>query len=101
MDCTAAGPCTGTLTVSVSVQGATAVGARASKRKRVVIGSASFTSVPAGKASKVSFRLNATGKRLLKRAHGKLKVTAAIAYAAAGKTVTTKTIVLLRRAGKH
>jgi hypothetical protein len=101
VDCNAAGPCTGTLTVSVSVQGATAVGAHASKRRRIVIGSASFTSVPAGKPSKVSFRLNATGRRLLKRAHGKLKVTAAIAYAAAGKKVTTKRVVLVRRSGKH
>ena len=99
--CTAAGPCTGTLAVSVHVQGGSAVGASAGRRTKVVIGTARFSNLAAGRTSKVAFKLNATGRRLLKRAHGKLKATVAIAYAAAGKTTGTKAVVLLRNSTKR
>jgi hypothetical protein len=99
--CTTAGPCSGSLAVSVHVRGGAAVGASAGRRTKVVIGSARFTSLPAAKSSRVAFRLNAAGKRLLKRAHGKLKATVAIAYTAGGKTSTTSAVVVLRRSAGH
>jgi hypothetical protein len=61
----------------------------------VVIGKARFAHLPAGKASKVSFKLNATGRRLLKRGHGRLSVTVTISYTSNGKTTKAKTIVRL------
>jgi hypothetical protein len=94
--CTQVGPCTGTLQLSVEVQAGTAVGSRAGKPARTVIASAKFTNLPAGKSSRVPFKLNATGKRLMKRSHGKLKATAAIASMTAGRTTTTTAVVFLR-----
>ncbi len=101
VDCTAAGPCTGTLAVSVHEQGGSAVSASAGRRTKVVIGTARFSNLAAGKTSKVAFKLNATGRRLLKRAHGKLKATVAIAYTAAGRTTVTKAVVVLRSSSKR
>ena len=100
VDCTQVGPCTGTLTVSVEVQAGSAVAARAGRPTRDTIASARFANLPAGKSSKVAFKLNPTGKRLLKRAHGKLKGTATIASTTAGRTTTTKAFVLLRASTK-
>lgn len=45
-------------------------------------------------------KLNATGRRLLEHAHGRLKVTVAVIYAAAGKTTTTEVVIRLRSSTK-
>jgi hypothetical protein len=88
--------------VSVEAKGDTAVAAAARPRpKRITIGSARFSDLPASRSSKVTFKLNATGRRLLKAAHGRLKATAAITYTAAGATRSAKALVLIRRPARH
>jgi hypothetical protein len=102
IDCTQAGPCTGILTVSCDVEGGVAVGASAGRHpRRIVIGTATFTKLPAGQTSKVPFRLNPTGRRLLTRAHGKLKVTVTLHYTAAGKVATSRVVLRLRSSAKR
>lgn len=96
VSCSSAGPCSGALKLSVGVLGGKPVAARRRHPRRVVIGVATFKNLAAGKASAVSFKLNATGRRLLKRAHGKLKVTVTISFTAAGKLVVKKAVITLR-----
>ncbi|HET9117951.1 MAG TPA: hypothetical protein VFN75_07745 [Pseudonocardiaceae bacterium] len=86
------------LTVTVGVSGGNAVAARAKRKiKRITIGKAGLSDLPAGKATRVKFKLNATGRRLLKRGHGKLRATAQITSTLAGRTTIKSAKLKLRR----
>jgi hypothetical protein len=97
LSCSSAGPCSGSLQISVGVLDGKAVVARAPKHpKRTTIATARFSKLPAGKTTAVSFKLNRTGRHLLRLAHGKLKVTITITFTDAGRTVRKTALVTLK-----
>ncbi len=101
ISCSRAGACSGSIVETVGVLGGKAVTARAGKRpRRVVIGRASFKGVAAGKRKAVTIKLNATGRRLLARAHGQLKATITIAYKSGGRS-HSRTAKVKLRSTKH
>jgi hypothetical protein len=69
------------------------------KNRKLVVGSATLTLSP-GASAKVTFKLNATGKRLL-RSHGRLlvKLTVTVRHGSDAPVVSTRTLHL--RAPKH
>jgi hypothetical protein len=86
ISCSGPGACSGSIVESVDVLNGKAVSARARKHpKRVVIGRARFSKIAAAKRGSVKLKLNATGRRLLAKAHGKLKATLTIQYTSGGQ----------------
>jgi hypothetical protein len=95
--CSSAGPCSGSLQISVDVLGGRAVAAAGKHPGRVVIASAAFRNLPAGRTSYVAFRLNRAGTRLLGRARHALKATLALIFTSGGRTTTVRSAIVLRR----
>lgn len=98
LSCSSAGPCSGSLQITVGVLGGHAVTAARKRPARVVIGSAKFRNLAAGRTSSVAFRLNRTGKRLLSRSHHKVKAALAVSFTSGGRTKTVQSTIALRRA---
>jgi hypothetical protein len=97
VSCSAAGPCSGSLQISVGVLGGKAVVASARAHpKRTTIARATFRKLRAGKTTAVSFKLNGTGRHLLKLARGKLRGTVTISFTNAGQTVRKTAVVTLK-----
>jgi hypothetical protein len=97
--CNGPGACSGQLQISVTTRGGVVVAASARKRPkraRTVIGTATL-SIAAGKTAEVKVTLTKRGRSLLKRAHGKLRVT--LTVASNGKSART-TATLKAAAGK-
>jgi hypothetical protein len=69
--------------------------------QRVVIGGGSFTNLPRGKKSAVKLTLNASGRTLLGKAHGKLKATITVTYRSGGRRKSNSTKVKLVSRKKH
>jgi FKBP-type peptidyl-prolyl cis-trans isomerase 2 len=85
---------------SASVQVATSA-ARSKKTKRLVIGQAHFT-IPAGRATELTFKLNSKGTQLLRKLkHLRITVTVISRVAHNKPITTTKTITITAPAPKH
>jgi hypothetical protein len=97
VSCSSTGPCSGSLQISVGVLAGRAVAAAGKHPARVVIGSATFRKLAAGRTSSVSFRLNRAGIRLLGKSRRRLKATLAISFTSGGRTTTVHSAIVLRR----
>jgi Protein of unknown function (DUF1565) len=98
VSCSAGGsPCTVSETANASVA---ASGARV-RIKKLLIGRANFT-IPAGKSRKITFKLSATGSRLLRKL-GSLRVTVTLVSRVDHKKpiTTTKSFTIRLPARKH
>lgn len=91
LKCVGTSSCTGTEALTVK-SGARSRAAR-SKTKVTAIAKASYK-VAAGKTAEIKLKLTPAGKKLLKKAHGKLKVTLTITPKNDGAKATTQTISL-------
>jgi hypothetical protein len=91
LKCVGTSSCTGTEALTVK-SGATPRAAR-SKAKLTTIAKASYN-VAAGKTAEIKLKLTPAGKKLMNKAHGKLKVTLTITPKNDGAKATTRTITL-------
>jgi hypothetical protein len=99
--CNGPGACSGQLQISVTTRGGVVVAAsvrKKAKRARTVIGTAKF-SIAAGKTAKLKVTLTRAGRSLLKKGHGKLKVTLTITsnMKSASTTATVKAATVKKK----
>jgi hypothetical protein len=95
LTCTGTAACSGTLTLT-----AKAKGKGKKKAKTEDIGTASF-SISAGMTATIKLTLNATGKALLKAAHGRLSATLEIVKSSSSPVATQhETVQLEQKTGK-
>ena len=82
--------------ISVGVIGGHAIAVAGKHAAEVVIGSARFRNLAAGRTSSVAFKLTRAGARMLRRARHKLKATLALSFTSGGRTRTVHSTIVLR-----
>ncbi|MBS1888752.1 MAG: hypothetical protein JSU06_16335 [Actinobacteria bacterium] len=99
VSCSSAGPCSGSVTLTVGGSTGKALAAPAGARA-AVIAHTKFAGLARGKVSPVRFKLNPTGLKLLKRGHGSLRANVAITSTAAGRTTSSTGQIKLRTSAR-